>query len=103
MENKIILDTETIQRISRRNGYKFGYTDNQTNAPTISEDMSSLLLLYNIGPKERRTLACLEYGKSEFRFDGYGHITTVKREVVANYIDNHQWEVAEEVLLNKFI
>lgn len=102
MENKIILDTETIQRVSRRNGYKFGYTDNQTTAPIISDDVALLLQEYTY-PKEGQILACLECNKQEFRFDGYNQVTTNKRNVVANYIGNGQWEVTEEILLNKFI
>ena len=102
MENKIILNTEIIQRVSRRNGYKFGYTDNQTTTPIISDDVA-LLLREFIYPKEGHILVCLECNKQEFRFDGYNQVTTNKRNVMANYIGNGQWEVTEEVLLNKFI
>lgn len=102
MENKITLNTEVIQRVSRRNGFRFGYIDKQTTTPVISDDIA-LLLQEFIYPKEGQVLVCLECNKSEFRFDGYNQITTTKREVVANYIGDGQWEVTEEILLNKFI
>lgn len=103
MENKIILNTQAIRRAVNRNGFVFDYTNNQLTEPKFSSTLIESGFTRDFENAEGSVLVCLECSNPTTDFDDYNQVITTKREIIANYIGDDQWEVSEEILLNKVI